>query len=143
LDRAKKFLGRQGLGAETSTARDFPLGERGGNGDDARMGSAGDWELSKALARAILHDRGQRRKWLGRWLLLTVAWMAIGLWVLDGLLSKNAWMFALWWVFCFFLACVLVVFALYDVLAVMREEGKKSDERFAEILEEHKKSRDE
>jgi hypothetical protein len=90
------------------------------------MGSAGDWELSKALARAILHDRGQRRKWLGRWLLLTVAWMAIGLWV-----------------FCFFLACVLVVFALYDVLAVMREEGKKSDERFAEILEEHKKSRDE
>ena len=107
------------------------------------MGNAGDWELSKALAKAILYDRGQRRKWLGRWLLLTVAWMAVGLWVLDGLLSKNAWMFVLWWAFCFFLACVLVIFALYDVLAVMREEGQKSDERFAEILAEHKKSRDE
>lgn len=107
------------------------------------MGSAGDWELSKALARAILHDRGQRRKWLGRWLLLTVAWMASGLWVVDGLLSKNALMFVLWWVFCFFLALGLVVFALYDVLAVMREEGKKSDERFAEILAEHKKPTDE
>lgn len=115
----------------------------GGNGEYVRMGNAGDWELSKALARAILHDRVQRRKWLGRWLLLTVAWMGVGLWVLDGLLSKNALMFLLWWVFCFFLALVLVTFALYDVLAVMREEGKKSDERFAEILEEHKKSRDE
>lgn len=107
------------------------------------MGSAGDWELSKALARAILHDRGQRRKWLGRWLFLTVAWMAVGLWVVDGLLSKNALMFALWWFFCFFLACVLVMFAFYDVLAVMREEREKSDERFAEILAQHKKSGDE
>ncbi len=107
------------------------------------MGKAGDWELSKALARAILHDRGQRRKWLGRWLLLTVAWMAVGLWVLDGLLSRNALMFVLWWVFCFFLAGVLVLFALYDVLAVMREERAKSDERFAKILEDHKKTTDE
>jgi hypothetical protein len=63
--------------------------------------------------------------------------------VVDAFLSKNAWMFLLWWAFCFFLACVLVMFALYDVLAVMREERGKSDERFAEILEEHKKSRDE
>jgi hypothetical protein len=52
-------------------------------------------------------------------------------------------MFLLWWAFCFFLVSVLIIFALYDVLAVMREEGKKSDERFAEILAEHKKSSDE
>lgn len=107
------------------------------------MGNAGDWELSKALAKAILYDRGQRRKWLGRWLLLTMAWMAAGLWVVDAFLSENAWMFLLWWAFCFFLVSVLIIFALYDVLAVMREEGKKSDERFAEILAEHKKSSDE
>jgi hypothetical protein len=106
------------------------------------MGSAGDWELSKALARAILHDRGQRRKWLGRWLLLTVVWMAVGLWLLDGLLSQSGWMFVLWWVFCFLLACGLVIFALYDVMAVMREEREKSDERFAEILAQHKNPRD-
>ncbi|MFM2199368.1 MAG: hypothetical protein RLZZ505_2800 [Verrucomicrobiota bacterium] len=106
------------------------------------MGSAGDWELSKALARAILHDRGQRRKWLGRWLLLTVVWMAVGLWVLDGLLAQSGWMFVLWWVFCFLLACGLVIFALYDVMAVMREEREKSDERFAEILAQHKTPRD-
>jgi hypothetical protein len=52
-------------------------------------------------------------------------------------------MFVLWWAFCFFLACVLVMFALYDVLAVMREERGKSDGRFAEILAQHKKSGDE
>ncbi len=107
------------------------------------MGSAGDWVLSKALARAILYDRGQRRKWLARWLFLTVAWMASGLWVLDGLLSKNPIMFLLWWVFCFLLAFVLVMFALYDVLAVMREEREKSDERLADILAEHLKNKDE
>lgn len=123
--------------------KEFPAWRNRRNGENVHMANAGDWELSKALARAILHDRGQRRKWLGRWLLLTVAWMAVGLWVLDGMLSKNALMFALWWVFCFFLTCVLVIFALYDVLAVMREEREKSDERFAKILEEHKKPTDE
>lgn len=107
------------------------------------MGNAGDWKLSKALARAILHDRGQRRKWLARWLLLTVAWMAVGLWVVDGMLSRNALMFVLWWVFCLFLTCILVIFAFYDLLAVMREERVKSDERFARILAEHKKPTDE
>lgn len=94
------------------------------------MGDAGDWELSKAMARAILHDRGQRRKWLERLLALTVAWMAVGLWVVDGMLSKNALMFVLWWGFCFLLAVSLVLFAFYDVLAVMREEREKSEESF-------------
>lgn len=107
------------------------------------MGSAGDWELSKALAKAVLYDRVQRRKWLGRCLLLTLTWMVVGFWVVDGLLSNNALLFVLWWAFCFFLACVLVMFALYDVLAVMREERERSDGRFAEILAQHKKSDDE
>ena len=121
----------------------FPAWRRGGNREDVRMGNARDWELSKALAKAILYDRGQRRKWLGRWLLLTMAWMAAGLWVVDGLLSKNALMFLLWWAFCFFLAFVLVMFALYDGLTVMREERGKSDEMSAKILARHRKPADE
>lgn len=106
------------------------------------MGSTGDWDLSKAVARAILHDRGERRKWLGRWLMLTVGWLAVGLWVVDGLLAKSAMMFFAWWGFCFVLTIILVLFALYDVMAVMREESRKSDERLAEILEELKKSKE-
>jgi peptidoglycan biosynthesis protein MviN/MurJ (putative lipid II flippase) len=102
------------------------------------MGSAGDWELSKGLARAILYDRGERRKWLGRLLMLAVAWMALGLWVLDGWLSKNVVPFLFWWGFCFLLASVLVLFALYDALAVIREEREKSNGRLAKMIEEPK-----
>lgn len=89
------------------------------------MGNAGDWDLSKALARSILRDRGQRRKWLARWLLLTMAWMAVGLWVVDGWLGGEMWRFVAWWGICGVLACVLMVFALYDALAVVREEREK------------------
>jgi peptidoglycan biosynthesis protein MviN/MurJ (putative lipid II flippase) len=89
------------------------------------MGKAGDWDLSKALARSILRDRGQRRKWLGRWLLLTMGWMAVGLWVVDGWLGGEMWRFVAWWGVCAVLACVLMVFALYDALAVVREEREK------------------
>jgi peptidoglycan biosynthesis protein MviN/MurJ (putative lipid II flippase) len=91
------------------------------------MASASDWDHSKALARVILRDRGQRRKWLGRWLLLTVVWMAAGLWVVDGWLGEDAWKFLAWWGICFALAAVLVVFALYDALSVVREEREKAD----------------
>jgi hypothetical protein len=52
-------------------------------------------------------------------------------------------MFLLWWGFCFVLAASLVLFAFYDVLAVMREEREKSDNRLTEILAEHKKPGDE
>lgn len=88
--------------------------------------SYSDWESSKGLARAILHDRGQRRKWLARWLAVTMGWMVLGLWVLDGWLEENVWRFAVWWGICGVLALVLMIFALYDALAVIREERGKS-----------------
>ncbi len=89
------------------------------------MGNAGDWELSKALALAILRDRGQRRKWLARWLFLTITWMAVGLWVVDGWLEEDAWKFLTWWAVCGVLAFLLMLFALYDALASMREEKER------------------
>lgn len=82
----------------------------------------GDWESSKGIAKAILHDRGMRRKWLARWLMLTIAWLATGLWVIDAWLGDEAWRFLLWWGACAVMACMLVVFALYDALAVVKEE---------------------
>jgi hypothetical protein len=85
-----------------------------------------DWERSRALAKAILHDRMLRRRWLGRWLLLTLGWMAVGLWVIGGWLADDPWRFIVWWGICALLACVLMVFALYDALAVIREERDDS-----------------
>jgi len=84
-----------------------------------------DWESSKGIAKAVLHDRPTRRKWLGRLLLLTLAWLSLGLWVIDSWLEAEVWRFVFWWAACGFLAIVLLVSALYDSLAVIREERGK------------------
>jgi len=88
-------------------------------------GAPSDWESSKGIAKAMLHDRSLRRKWMARWLFLTVAWMAAGLWILDGWLGEAAWRFVAWWGICAMLALVLMALALYDSLAVFREERNK------------------
>lgn len=87
-----------------------------------------DWESSRDIARVILRDRGRRRQWMGRWLLVTLVWMALGLWVLDGWLAGAAVRFLVWWGFCGVLAIGLMIFALYDSVAVVREERGGGDE---------------
>lgn len=81
-----------------------------------------DWESHKGVARGILQDRGMRRQAMGRSLALLLAVFAIGLWAIDGWLAANVWRFVIWWGGCAFLAIFVVMFALYDALAVIREE---------------------
>jgi sterol desaturase/sphingolipid hydroxylase (fatty acid hydroxylase superfamily) len=83
------------------------------------------WSDSKLIARAVLHDRAARRKLIGRLLLVALLLMAAGLWLIDGWLSKNPWWFLLWWAGCGLVTCVVLLFALYDALAVIREERNK------------------
>jgi hypothetical protein len=83
------------------------------------------WNDSKLIARAVLHDRAARRKLIGRLLMFALLLMAAGLWLIDGWLSKNPWMFLLWWAGCGLVTCVVLLFALYDALAVIREERNK------------------
>ena len=85
------------------------------------------WTDSKLIARAILHDRAARRKVIWRMLMLALLLMAAGLWLVDGLLGKSPWCFLLWWGGCALLTCLVLMFALYDMLAVLREErnGKR------------------
>jgi sterol desaturase/sphingolipid hydroxylase (fatty acid hydroxylase superfamily) len=83
------------------------------------------WNDSKLIARAILHDRTARRKLIGRLLLFALLWMAAGLWLVDGWLAKNPWWFLMWWAACALVTCVVLLFALYDALAVIREERDK------------------
>ena len=90
------------------------------------MAGANDgWKDSKLLARAILHDRSARRKVIARMLVLALALMATGLWMIDGWLAKNPWWFLLWWGGCAVTTCLVMMFALYDALAVIREEREK------------------
>ena len=83
------------------------------------------WNDSTALAKAGLHDRTERRKWMARMVCLPLGMLAVGLWVINGWLEQSAWRFIIWWVGCGVATCVVMIFALYDALAVIREEREK------------------
>ena len=84
------------------------------------------WNDCKGIARAILHDRTARRKVIGRMVLAALLVMAAGLWLVDGWLASSPWLFLFWWGGCAALTCVVMLFAVYDTLAAIREErGEK------------------
>lgn len=85
----------------------------------------GPIETSVGIAKAILHDRTTRRRLLARSLLLSLALMAIGLWLIDAWLKSGVLRFALWWGSCAMVTIFVMLFALYDALAVIREEKAK------------------
>jgi hypothetical protein len=78
------------------------------------------------IARAILHDRSARRRLLGWLLMITTGMLAAGLWWIPGWLEESLLRFAGWWLVCGAVTGVLLLFALYDVLAVVREEKRKA-----------------
>ena len=80
------------------------------------------WAVSKGLAREILRHRGDRRRIMARMLALVLAFMVGGLWVINDWLTANVWRFLLWWGACAALTGFLLLFACYDLLAVIREE---------------------
>jgi len=83
------------------------------------------WSVCTGLAREILRDRVQRRQIMAKMLLLALALMAAGLWLLDHWLAANLWRFLLWWAACAGLTSLTMLFALYDFVAVLREERAK------------------
>lgn len=84
------------------------------------------WEDSKGIARAILRDRAARRKIIGRMLMAALLMMAAGLWLIDGWLAAELWRFVIWWGACAGLTCIVMLFAVYDALAVVREERDRT-----------------
>jgi len=83
------------------------------------------WEDCKGIARAILDDRAARRRVIGRMLMAALLMMAVGLWLIDGWLASSVPRFVIWWGGCAALTCVVMLFAVYDALAVVREERRK------------------
>lgn len=80
------------------------------------------WEDCKGIARAILRDRAARRRVIGRMLLVALLMMAAGLWLIDGWLAEGVLRFVAWWGACAGLTCMVMLFAVYDALAAVREE---------------------
>lgn len=85
----------------------------------------GTWSASTGLARGILHDRGERRKWLAWMILLPLLMIAAGLWVIEAWLWQNPWRALCWWGACAVATLVVILFATYDALAAVSEERKK------------------
>jgi len=69
----------------------------------------------------MLRDRATRRKMLSYWLLVVLAWIAVGMWAIDGWLADSAMRFLIWWGVCMVLTLMLILFALYDALRVLKE----------------------
>jgi peptidoglycan biosynthesis protein MviN/MurJ (putative lipid II flippase) len=80
------------------------------------------WSVCTGVAREILRERAQRRLVMGKMLLLALALMAAGLWLIEPWLAADPWRFFLWWAGCALLTCLTMLFALYDCVAVLREE---------------------
>jgi len=86
----------------------------------------GDWQADKAMAHAILSNRSLRRKALAISLIIALALLSIGLWVIDDWLAGAAWRFLLWWGVCGLVTVWVLLFALYDALKSMQEvKGSK------------------
>jgi hypothetical protein len=83
------------------------------------------WKESKGLARAMLYDRVTRRRIITRMLLAVLMWVAAGCWLIDDWLAAGVWRFLAWWGVGGILTVVVMLFALYDALAVVREERGK------------------
>jgi len=90
-------------------------------------GKSGFPAMCVGIARAILRDRAARRRMLAQMLMVALGLMAIGLWVIGGWLQESVLRFALWWGACAVITVVVMLFALYDALAVVREEREKID----------------
>lgn len=85
------------------------------------------WELNKAVAAGILHDRVQRRKVLSWFAFGLLGMLALGLWGIDGWLGESLWRFGLYWLACAGLCLFTMLFALLDALLAIREERDKFD----------------
>ncbi len=73
----------------------------------------------------MLRDRVTRRKMLSYGLLVILAWIALGMWGIDEWLAGSAMRFLIWWGVCMLLTLMLIMYALYDALSVIREEREK------------------
>lgn len=86
---------------------------------------SGGWNDSKLLARALLRDRQARRRLILRLLWVPLLMLAAGRWGIDEWLAEHPLRFLAWWGTCGVLTLMVILFAVYDALAVIREERDK------------------
>jgi len=80
------------------------------------------------LARMILQSRELRRKVLFQLVLVLAIIVALGAWPLSDWLGESVWLFLIWWGFCMLYGVMIILLALYDMAAVVKEEREKMNE---------------
>jgi hypothetical protein len=83
------------------------------------------WAVNKGIAEAILRDRSQRRNVLGGFAFAMLAMLAFGLWGIDDWLKESVLRFGIYWAVCGLLCLFVLLFALFDMLATLKEEREK------------------
>ena len=78
--------------------------------------------MCSGIAQMILHTRQMRRKVLLQLVIVLLVLVVLGAWPLAGWLSSNMWLFLLWWGASLFYGLMVVLLAIYDMLAVLKEE---------------------
>ena len=81
--------------------------------------------MDKAVARGILTNRPSRRKAMGGVATVMLGMFALGLWGIDGWLRESPLRFGLYWAACGLLCLFVMMFALFDALAVLKEERER------------------
>ena len=84
--------------------------------------------VSAGLARMILHSREMRRKVLFQLVIVLLVLVGLGAWPLANWLGGNIWLFLVWWGASMLYAVMVILLALYDMLAVVKEEREKHKE---------------
>jgi len=99
-------------------------------------GGMGWWATSVAVALAVMQDRTMRRRAIMRFLVLLLGMFAFGLWGIDGWLTASVWRFLFYWGACGALTVFVMLFALYDAMAVVREEREQYMQEMKAMQEE-------
>lgn len=82
-------------------------------------------QMSLAIAAVTLADRKKRRKFISGLLMIIIGVFCLGNWPLKEWVDSSLWRMLFWWGGCAFLCLLLVLFALFDALAVIQEEKRK------------------
>jgi|TARA_B110000879_G_scaffold199120_1_gene271642 hypothetical protein len=75
----------------------------------------------------ILQTREMRRKVLFQLVLVLLVLVCLGAWPLANWLDDNVWLFLTWWVASMIYGLMVILLAIYDMLAVVKEEREKMD----------------
>lgn len=79
------------------------------------------------LARMILHSREMRRKMLFQLVIVLLVIVCLGAWPLANWLASSVWLFLIWWGISMIYGLMVILLAIYDMMAVIKEEREKME----------------